>query len=142
MRPVTPFMMMPTEWMVLSLVVWLMDMYGLGFRLVGALRTGSRRERRGLDASFGQCTVQLLPPVGDVTGGSVAVEHAQRCVPDVGQLVKDLVRDIDGLARVEGHALLAETHFAGAFDDEVDLLLFLVVPRHLAPVGLQRNVSD
>ena len=43
---------------------------------------------------------------------------------------------------VQRHALFAEAHFAGAFDDEVDLFLLLVVPGHLAAVGLQRDVAD
>ena len=38
-------------------------------------------------------------------------------------------------------ALLAEAHFARAFDDEVDLFLLLVVPRHLAAVRLERDVA-
>ena len=46
----------------------------------------------------------------------------------------------DGLAGVHRDALLAEAHFARAFDDEVDLLLLLVVPGHLAAVGLESHV--
>ena len=56
--------------------------------------------------------------------------------------MEDLVRDVDGLAGSERHALFAEAHFARAFDDEVDFFLLLVVPRHLAAVGLQGDVAD
>ena len=42
----------------------------------------------------------------------------------------------------ERHPLLAEAHFARALDDEVDFFLLLVVPRHLAAVGLQGDVAD
>src|ERR1017187_1322498 len=136
MRPVTPFMMMPTEWIVFSL------MEVLRFGLFGTLRAGSGGERRYIDAGLGKRAVKFLAPVGDIAGGSVAVEHAQRGIADIGQLVEDLVRDVDGLPGVERHALFAEAHFAGAFDDEVDFFLLLVVPRHLPAVGLQGDVAD
>src|ERR1035438_5314091 len=45
MRPVTPFMMMPTEWMVCSLME-----VGSGFRFLGALRVGAGGQRRDIDA--------------------------------------------------------------------------------------------
>src|ERR1035437_1831356 len=138
MRPVTPFMMMPTEWMIFSL----MAVWGLRFGFLGALRAGSGGKRRDIDAGAGERAVEFLAPVGHVAGGSVAVEHAQRGIADVGQLVEDLVRDVDGLPGVEVHAFFAEAHFAGAFDDEVDFFLLLVVPRHLPSVGLQGDVAD
>src|ERR1035437_6281150 len=142
MRPVTPFMIMPTEWMVFSL----MAVFGSRCRflggLFGALRAGSGGEPGNIDAGAGERAVEFLAPVGNVAGGSIAVEHAQRAVADVGQLVEDQVRDVDGLPGVEGHAFFAEAHFAGAFDDEVNFFLLLVVPRHLPPVGLQGDVAD
>src|ERR1035437_1883150 len=107
MRPVTPFMIMPTEWMVFSL------MAGFGLRdrflggLHGALGAGSGGECGDIDAGAGKRAVEFLAPVGHVAGGPVAVEHAQRGRADVGQLVEDLVRDVDGLPRVEEHAVLA-----------------------------------
>src|ERR1019366_8669901 len=125
MRPVTPFMMMPTEWMVCSLME-----VGSGSGFLGALRVGSGARERA---------VEFLPPVGHVAGRPVAVEHAQRRVADVGQLVKDPVRNVDGLPGMQHRALLAQAHFSGSFDDEVDLFLLLVVPRHLPPVGLQEQ---
>src|ERR1039457_2736915 len=137
MRPVTPSMMMPTEWMVCSLME-----VGSGSGFLGALRVGSCGKRRDIDAGARERAVELLTPVGHVAGRPVAVEHAQRRVADVGQLVKYLMRDVDGLPGVQRHALLAQAHFTGAFDDEVDFFLLLVVPRHLPPVGLQGDVAD
>src|ERR1019366_5397325 len=137
MRPVTPFMMMPTEWMVCSLME-----VGSGFRFLGALRVGAGGQRRDIDAGARERAIEFLAPVGYVAGRSVAIEHAQRGVADVGQLVELPVRNVDGLSGVQRHALLAEAHFAGAFDDEVDLFLFLVVPGHLPAVGLQGHVAD
>src|ERR1017187_4510057 len=90
MRPVTPFMMMPTEWMVGSLME-----VGSGFGFLGALRVGADGQRRDIHAGPGERTIELLAPVGHVAGGPVAVEHAQRRVADVGQLVEDPVRDVD-----------------------------------------------
>src|ERR1035441_8111790 len=93
MRPVTPFMMMPTEWMVCSLME-----VGSGFGFFGALRVGAGGQRRDIDTGARQRAVEFLAPVGHVACRPVAVEHAQRRVADVGQLVKDQVRDVDGLA--------------------------------------------
>src|ERR1035437_9419072 len=96
MRPVTPFMTMPTEWMVFSLME-----VGSRSRFLGALRAGSGGESGNIDAGAGERAVEFLAPVGHVAGGSVAVEHAQRGIAGVGQLVEDLVRDVDGLPGVE-----------------------------------------
>src|SRR5262249_45857967 len=40
-----------------------------------------------------------------------------------------------------GNLLLAQAHLARAIDDEVDLLLLLVVPRHLSAIGLERYIA-
>ena len=84
MRPVTPFMMMPTEWMVFSL----MDgRYAFGFSVhCGCAPSGSGGR---FDAGARQRAVQFLPPVRHVAGRAVAVDHAHRRVADVGQLVED-----------------------------------------------------
>ena len=60
----------------------------------------------------------------------------------IGELVKHARRNVDRLAGVDRHAFLAEAHFAGALHDEVDLLLLLVVPGHLAAIGLERDVPE
>ena len=39
-------------------------------------------------------------------------------------------------------AFSAETHFAGAFEDKIDFFLLLVVPGHLAALGLEHDVAD
>src|ERR1035438_1190587 len=107
MRPVTPFMMMPTGWMAFSLMEVVV---GLRLRLYGALRVGSGRERGDIDAGARERAVEFLAPVGHIAGRAVAVEHAQRSVADIGQLVKDLVRDVDGLPRVQGRPFFAQAH--------------------------------
>ena len=50
-------------------------------------------------------------------------------------------RNVNGLSAFHGDALRAEAHLAFSFDDEVDLLLFLVVPGNLTPFGLQSDVA-
>src|ERR1043166_5260489 len=72
---------------------------------------------------------------------AVTVDHAQRSVADVGKLMKDARRNVNGLASVDDLALVTETHFAGALDDEIYLLLLLIVPRHLAAVRLKGDVT-
>ena len=79
--------------------------------------------------------------MGDITGGAVAIEHAERGRADIGELVEDAGRDVNHLPRGHGLALLAEAHFAGAFDDEVNFFLFLIVPRHLAALGVERDIA-
>ena len=91
--------------------------------------------------ALGRVPVEFLPPVGHVARRAVAVEHAQRRVADIGQLMEDLVRDVHRLPGVHDGALLAEAHFARALDDEIDLLLVLIVPGHLAAVGFQGDVA-
>src|SRR5687767_5630325 len=55
--------------------------------------------------------------------------------------MKHAGRNVDGLAGRDRLALFPEAHLAGSLDDEVDLLLLLVVPWHLAAVGIQRHIS-
>src|ERR1035437_11084716 len=73
MRPVTPFMTMPTEWMVFSV----MAVFGLRSRFFGALRAGSGGKCGDIDAGAGECTVEFLAPVGHIAGGAVAVERSE-----------------------------------------------------------------
>ena len=98
-------------------------------------------QRRHFDAGARQRAVEFLPPVGHIAGRTVAVDHAHRSVAGVGQLVEDAWRNVDGLPGLHGDALLAQAHLARALDDEIDLFLLLVVPRHLAAVRLQRDVA-
>src|SRR5215472_17978744 len=134
MRPVTPFMMTPTECTVFALMF-----SGLG--LFRALRARARGEGRYVDARAGESAFQFLAPMSDVAGRTVAVDHAQRRGAGVGELMEDAGRDVDGLASANRGALFAEAHFAFALHNEVDLLLLLVVPRHLAAGGLESDVS-
>ena len=79
--------------------------------------------------------------MGHIAGRAVAVDHPQRRVAEVRELVEDARWNIDQLPRGHGLPLFPETHLAGAFDDEIDLLLFLVVPRHLAAFGIERDIA-
>src|SRR4051812_27723266 len=79
--------------------------------------------------------------MGYIAGRSVAVEHAHGRRAGVRELVEDGRRNVDDLAGGHLDTLFAETHFARAFDDVIDLFLLLVMPRHLAAVGLQRDVA-
>ena len=56
--------------------------------------------------------------------------------------MKNAARDVDGLARSERLALRSEAHLAGSFNDEVDLFLLLVVPRHLAAFRIKRDIAQ
>ena len=47
----------------------------------------------------------------------------------------------DRLAGSDGFAFFAETHFALTFDDEVNLFLFLIMPRDLAAFGFEGDVT-
>src|SRR4051794_17623229 len=101
MRPVTPFMMMPTVWIVMSLA-----------RLLRALRLCARRQRWiRTFACLRQRAVELLTPVGDVAARAVHVDHVHRFVAGVGELVKKRGRQEDGLARLDRAAFGADTDF-------------------------------
>src|SRR4051812_8272830 len=79
--------------------------------------------------------------MGHVPRGTVAVDHLQRLIPDIRELVKDAGRNEDRLTSRNRLTFMAETHFAGPLDDEVDLLLLLIVPGHLAALRLERHVA-
>ena len=128
-------MMMPT------LCFFIIGMVGILFGFESALRLSAGGKRGDIDTSLGQGALEFLPPVGDITGGTVAIEHAERGLADVGELVEDAGRDVNHLPRDQGLALRAKAHFANAFDDEVNFLLFLIVPRHLAALGLERDIA-
>lgn len=60
--------------------------------------------------------------------------------------MKNARRNVDGLSRLHGRLFGSQAHLASAFHDEVDFFLLLVVPRHLAAIGLkyymtQRKIS-
>jgi len=84
---------------------------------------------------------KLLPPVRYVARGTIAVDHPQGRLADVRQLMKDARRDIDHLPRRHRLAYFAETHLAHAFDDEIDFLLLLIVPGHLAAFRIESHIA-
>ena len=55
--------------------------------------------------------------------------------------MEDAGRDIDHLAGGDGLALFSETHFTGAFDDEIHLFLFLIVPWHLSAIWVEGYIA-
>src|SRR5688572_15479050 len=77
----------------------------------------------------------------DIARRSIDVDHRQRRVARIGQLVKHLWRDVSSLPAGDCPPLFAEAHLPGALDDEVNLLLLLVMPRHLSTVRFQHHVA-
>jgi hypothetical protein len=71
----------------------------------------------------------------------VAVDHPKWSACGIGELVKHPRRNVNALAACDGLAFLPEAHFARPLHDEVDLLLFLVVPWYLPAAGLERDIS-
>jgi hypothetical protein len=86
--------------------------------------------------------IEFLTPVSDISGGAIAINHAHGSGAGVGELMENAVWNINGLAGFHCAPLLAKTHFAAAFDDEIDLFLILVVPRDLAAVGFQSYITQ
>src|ERR1700722_16685991 len=76
----------------------------------------------------------------DIARGTVTIDHPQRRFAGIGQLVKNAGRNVDSFAGADAAALLAEAHFAGAFNDKVDLFLLLVMPRDLSAVRFERDI--
>jgi len=79
--------------------------------------------------------------MGHVPRGTVAVDHLQRLIAGIRELVKDPGRNEDRLPRGNRLTFVAETHLAGPLDDEVDLLLLLIVPWHLPALRLERDMA-
>ena len=76
-------------------------------------------------------------PMRYVAGRTVAVNHAHACGARVGELVINSGGNVDGLACFDRCSFGAQAHFALAFENQVNLFLLLIVPRHLAAMGLQ-----
>jgi hypothetical protein len=55
--------------------------------------------------------------------------------------MKDTWRNVNNLAARHCLTLRSETHLALPFDDEVNLLLFLVMPRNLPALRVQGDVT-
>ncbi len=73
---------------------------------------------------------------------TVTVDHAQRRVTDVRELVKHARRNVYGLSSRDRHTFITEAHFAASFQDEVDLFLLLVMPRYLPSQRFERDVPQ
>src|SRR3954470_8143441 len=100
-----------------------------------ALRSSPVGQRRSLGSGLRECSLQFLPPVRNIARGSVTVDHRERGISGVCQLMKNARRNIDSLSARNDGAFGAEAHFARTFQDEIDFFLFLVVPRHLSTIG-------
>src|SRR6188472_455793 len=123
MRPVTPFMMMPTVCTVRFVIE-----RSLGLRLVGTLRHCALWQRRRFHARLRQRPIQFLTPMRYVTGRPVAVHHSQRSRTYIRKLVKHFRWDVNRLACRESCTLLAQAHLTFALNDEINFFLLLVVP--------------
>ena len=106
-----------------------------------ALGLGTGRKCRNIDACFRKGAFQFLFPVCDIAGRTIDVDHSHGLVSGIGQLVKNFGGNEDRLAGSDGFAFFAETHFPFAFDDEVNLFLFLIVPRDLSAFGFEGDVA-
>src|SRR5580700_5263506 len=76
-----------------------------------------------------------------IARGPVTINHPQRRLANVGELMKNARRNIDSLAGSEPHPLLATAHFAGAFDDKVDFFLLLIMPGNLSAMRFEGDVA-
>src|SRR5687767_7364294 len=106
-RPVTPFMAMPTRWVVILSTV------GRSSGFVGALRPRALGEGRDVDSGARKGAGELLAPVRHLPRRAVHVNHLRRLLADVGELVEDAGGDVDGLAGAQRLALLAQAHLRG-----------------------------
>ncbi len=109
--------------------------------VAGALRLCAGREGWDVNAGLGQRAVKLLTPMGDITGGAVAIDHMEGRFSDVGELMKNTRRDVNHLPRDQGLAFFSKAHFRRSFDNEIHLLLLLVVPRNLPSFGIKRDTA-
>jgi len=109
---------------------------------LGTLRPGALRQGGCFDSRSRQRSGQLLPPVGDISGRSINVDHPARMIGNVGELVKDARRDVGRLAGLEDAALFSQAHLGGAFENPIHLFLFLIVPGDLPTVGLESHVPN
>ena len=82
-------------------------------------------------------------PVPDANAPRLRPDHSSKSSAwfgaRVGELVKNFGGNIDGLACLERGSFGAQTHFPFTFENQVNLFLLLIVPRDLAPMGLQRD---
>jgi hypothetical protein len=77
----------------------------------------------------------------DIPGWPVTINHDHW----LGACIRDLMENsggyIDGLSCSNFGSFISEAHFPCTFEDEVNFLLFLVMPRHLSAAWLERYVS-
>ena len=113
----------------------------LGFRFLGALRPRALGQRRGHRRRPGQRAVQFLPPVGHIARRTVDSRSCAAASPMLVNWWKTSVGMYTAWPVVRRMRSSPRHISPVAFDDEVDLFLLLVVPRHLAAVRLQRDMA-
>ena len=119
-----------------------MKFYSLVLWFFGALRACSGRKRRNVDAGDRERAAEFLFPMGHVARRAVAVEHSQGRIADVGELVEDAGRNVNGLSGRDHLPLVAQAHLARAFQNKIHFFLLLIVPRHLSAVRIEQDVAD
>lgn len=77
-----------------------------------------------------------------IAGRTVAVDHAQRIRSGIRELMKDARGDVDRLAGRQGGPFLAETHLTRPFQNEINLLLLVVVPRNLSAMRVESYMAQ
>ena len=127
MRPVTPFIT------IADLVDFFCAHLPLTCRMFLCMRVCAGRQRRRCDARSRQRSFQFLSPVRHVPRRSITVDHRQRRVAYVRQLMKYSRRDITACPSTRAFAPRPGTS-RPCPPHEVNLFLFLVMPRHLPAV--------
>lgn len=105
------------------------------------MRAGAFGKSGNIDSGTRKRPVEFLTPVSHVTSRTVAIDHAERSAADIRELMEDTRGNVNHLASSERLAFLAETHFAGSLDDEVNLFLLLIVPWHLTAIGIKSDIA-
>jgi hypothetical protein len=108
---------------------------------VRALGVCAVRERGRVAPGSGERAIEFLPPVGDIPGRAVAIDHAKGGIPDVGQLVKHTRRNVNRLAGGHRPSFFAKAHLTRAFDDKVNFFLFLIMPWNLPAPGIKGDIA-
>ena len=75
----------------------------------------------------------------DIPGWPVTINHDHRLGACISNIIETL-EGIDGLSCSNFGSFISEAHFPCNFEDEVNFLLFLVVPRHLSAARFERYV--
>ncbi len=109
---------------------------------VCVLRSGTCGERRGLSTRSRQSAFEFLPPMRNIPGRPVTINHDHRPGACIRELMENFWRYIDSLSCSNFGPFLSEAHLTATFEDQINLFLLLVMPRHLSAVCVERYVSQ